>query len=277
MQLLASLHNSGRSTQTIQIFVHTQSAELAISGWNTVDYMTPCDARLMTPICRHLRVLHHDALSCAGSVTHSDTSLTKMSPSLSIRLLLMGIDLICGRHQLSHHIHHIFFPLSQRVDTSSNPVIGEGVNAPASVVQWRRTVHVRPLGAVAMKWMTAARARTWWETKRKLTTRQSQILSGPSSATTNSVCSCCRHRISRPVGGICIWVSAWKIQHFWIPVSLECTRSRWCSFRHIYGQFNQGHPFTTFRYEIRPKSHFSWLCSRSGADMITKSNLTSLL
>ena len=40
----------------------------------------------------------------------------------------MGTDLVCGSHQLSHHIHHIFFPLSQKVDTTSNPVIGEGVN-----------------------------------------------------------------------------------------------------------------------------------------------------
>ena len=40
----------------------------------------------------------------------------------------MGTDLICGRHQLSHQMHHIFFPLSQKVDTTSNPVIGEGVN-----------------------------------------------------------------------------------------------------------------------------------------------------
>ena len=39
------------------------------------------------------------------------------------QLLLMGTDLICGRHQLSH-----IFPLSQKVDTTSNPVIGEGVN-----------------------------------------------------------------------------------------------------------------------------------------------------
>ena len=43
----------------------------------------------------------------------------------------MRTDLICGRRQLSHHIHHIFFPLSQKVDTTSNTVIGEGVNAPA--------------------------------------------------------------------------------------------------------------------------------------------------
>ena len=40
----------------------------------------------------------------------------------------MGTDLICERHQLSHHI---FFPLSQKADTTSNPVIGKGVNAPA--------------------------------------------------------------------------------------------------------------------------------------------------
>ena len=47
------------------------------------------------------------------------------------QLLFMVTDLICGKNQLSHHIHHIFFPLSQKVDTTSNPVIGEGVNAPA--------------------------------------------------------------------------------------------------------------------------------------------------
>ena len=27
-----------------------------------------------------------------------------------------------------------------------------------------------------------------------------------------------------------------------LPVSVECTRFRWCSSRHLYGQFNQGHP-----------------------------------
>ena len=43
----------------------------------------------------------------------------------------MGTDLICERHQLSHHLHHIFFPLLQKVDTTSNPVIGEDMNAPA--------------------------------------------------------------------------------------------------------------------------------------------------
>ena len=30
-----------------------------------------------------------------------------------------------------------------------------------------------------------------------------------------------------------------------LPVSGECTRFRWCSFLHLYGQFNQGHPFIT--------------------------------
>ena len=44
------------------------------------------------------------------------------------QLLLMGTDLICGRHQL---FHHIFFTLSQKVESTSNPVIGEGVNVPA--------------------------------------------------------------------------------------------------------------------------------------------------
>ena len=46
------------------------------------------------------------------------------------QLLLMSTDLICER-QISHHIHHIFFHLSQKVYTTSNPVIGEGVNASA--------------------------------------------------------------------------------------------------------------------------------------------------
>ena len=31
-----------------------------------------------------------------------------------------------------------------------------------------------------------------------------------------------------------------------LPGSVENTRFRWCSFRHHYRQFNQGHPFTTF-------------------------------
>ena len=38
---------------------------------------------------------------------------------------------MCGGHQLSYHIHHIFFPLSQKVDTAANPVNGEGMHAPA--------------------------------------------------------------------------------------------------------------------------------------------------
>ena len=54
----------------------------------------------------------------------------------------MGTDLICGRHQLSHHMHHIFFPMSQNVDTTSNPEIGESVNAPALLLaKWKRTVQ----------------------------------------------------------------------------------------------------------------------------------------
>ena len=62
--------------------------------------------------------------------------------------------------------------------------------------------------------------------------------------------------------------SSWTL----LPVSVECTRFRWFSFWHLYGQFNQDHSFTTFRYGIRPKSHFPWLCSRShtvysGADI----------
>ena len=55
----------------------------------------------------------------------------------------MGTDLICGRLQLSHQMHHIFFPLSQKVDTTSNFVIGEGVNVTASMAQCRRTIHGR--------------------------------------------------------------------------------------------------------------------------------------
>ena len=68
-------------------------------------------------------------------------------------------------------------------------------------------------------------------------------------------------RISRPMGEIFI-VLLLKNTAL-LPVSLECTRFRWCSFRHLYGQLNQGHPFTTFRYGIRPKSHFLRLCSQS--------------
>ena len=44
------------------------------------------------------------------------------------QLLLIGTNLICGSQQLSLHI---FFLLSQKVDTASNPVIGEGVYASA--------------------------------------------------------------------------------------------------------------------------------------------------
>ena len=76
------------------------------------------------------------------------------------RLLLMATNLICGRHQLSHYIYHICFPLSQKVDTTSNPVIGEGVNAqqpllfcgpngdaqsmdsnPSAVLAWPHAIH----------------------------------------------------------------------------------------------------------------------------------------
>ena len=47
---------------------------------------------------------------------------------MSLSNTVMGTDLICGRHQLSHQMHHPFFPLLQKVDTISNLVIGEGVN-----------------------------------------------------------------------------------------------------------------------------------------------------
>ena len=63
------------------------------------------------------------------------SSLASSTPSavmglswIRTQLLLIGTDLICGKHQLSHHI---LFPLSQTVDTTSNHVIGEGMNAPA--------------------------------------------------------------------------------------------------------------------------------------------------
>ena len=59
------------------------------------------------------------------------------------QLLLMGTDSICGRHQLSHHIHHIFFPLSQKVDTTSNPVGG----GPRVVVS-TAAFHARVRGSV---------------------------------------------------------------------------------------------------------------------------------
>ena len=49
-----------------------------MSGWNTVDRMT-CDARLVTAPRKHTQSCIVDALSCAGSVTHSDTNLTKIS------------------------------------------------------------------------------------------------------------------------------------------------------------------------------------------------------
>ena len=80
----------------------------------------------MTAPWKRLQSCIIDSLNCAGPVIHSDTNLHKISMSS-----LMGTDLICRRHQLSHHIHHIFFSLSQKVDRTSNPVIGEDVNAPA--------------------------------------------------------------------------------------------------------------------------------------------------
>ena len=73
------------------------------------------------------------SVRCAGPVIHSDTNLHKIY-ICHRQLLLMGTDLICGRHQLSHQIHHIFFPLSQKIDSTSSPVIGEGVNVP--VLLW---------------------------------------------------------------------------------------------------------------------------------------------
>ena len=68
-------------------------------------------------------------------------------------------------------------------------------------------------------------------------------------------------RIGRPLGEIFLLLK--NRPTALLSVSVECTRFRWCSFRHLYGQFNQGHPFTTFRYGIRPKTHFPWLCSQS--------------
>ena len=61
----------------------------------------------------------------------SHTAVTSpMCPGCAMTLLLCRAYSI--NHQvLAHHIHHIFFPMSQKVDTTSNPVIGEDVNAPA--------------------------------------------------------------------------------------------------------------------------------------------------
>ena len=77
-------------------------------------------------------------------------------------------------------------------------------------------------------------------------------------------------RIGMPLGEIFIFLLLKNTAL--LPISVEWTRFRWCSFRHIYGQFNQSHPFTTFRYGIRPKSRCPWLCSQShpvylGADI----------
>ena len=97
------------------------------------------------------------------SYMYSDTNLHKISMSSSITV---------GRHQLSHHI---FFLLSQKVDTTSNPVIGGGVNVPALlwpngdaqfidrnsslVLAWAHAIHswCRPVSRKAdvAYWLTA--------------------------------------------------------------------------------------------------------------------------
>ena len=105
-----------------------------MSGWNTVDFMTPYDARLMPPPCTS-PVLHHRRRQLCCNQDLSYIQIQTSPRSLCHRqLLLMGTDLICGRHQLFNHIHVYitsYFPLSLKADTTSNPVIGEGVNAPA--------------------------------------------------------------------------------------------------------------------------------------------------
>ena len=133
-QLLASLRNGGTSFQKIRQILSSSSIPslrntLCLAGI----LLTPHDSRLVTGPCKHLQPCIIDALSCAGPVIHSDTNLHKIY-ICHRQLLLMGTDLICGRHQLSHQIHHIFFPLSQKIDSTSSPVIGEGVNVP--VLLW---------------------------------------------------------------------------------------------------------------------------------------------
>ena len=76
---------------------------------------------------------------------------------------------------------------------ATSPSGREGRPGPVAQQKWEADLCDRPLRAVESKWANVARARKWWEAERKLTTRQSQIPSGPRSATTSSVCSCCRY------------------------------------------------------------------------------------
>ena len=132
-QLLAFLRNSGRSLQNIcQILSSSSIPSLQYTLCLAGILLTPYDARLVTAPCKHLQFCIIDALSCARPAIHSDTNLHTFP--CHRQSLLMRTGLICGRHQLSHLIHHISFSLSQKVDTTLNPVIGEGVNAP--VLLW---------------------------------------------------------------------------------------------------------------------------------------------
>ena len=50
----------------------------------------------------------------------------------------MGTDSISGRHQLSHHIHHIFFPLSQEVDNGDTQLMDRNSSP---VLAWPHAIH----------------------------------------------------------------------------------------------------------------------------------------
>ena len=47
----------------------------------------------------------------------------------------------------------------------------------------------------------------WWKAERKPTTRQSRIPSGPRSATTSLVCSCCHHNLPSLRHGMKRWMN----------------------------------------------------------------------
>ena len=138
-QLLASLHNKGRSAQKIcQIVSSCLQSSPCLAGIPLTAWL------LMMPAWWHLLAnissLASSTPSAVLDLSYIQTQLNLSKISMSVQLLLMETDLICRRHQLSHHIHHIFFPLSQRQNIKSRDWCGSECPC-SSVAQWMRTVH----------------------------------------------------------------------------------------------------------------------------------------
>ena len=134
-QLLESLRNSGRSLQKIcQILSSSSIPSLQNTLCLAGIMLTPHDARLVTPPCKHVQ-------SCIISCAYIRTQTYIRSPCHR-QLLFMGTDLICGRNQLSRHIHtHLLSFVAEGRHNIKTRDWRRRECPCSSKAQWSRTAH----------------------------------------------------------------------------------------------------------------------------------------